>query len=60
MDIYVQFSDEKQTLIVSIFSCAQDPEIWPNQGIVDESDPRYKDYWNGMDMLTRMGMPTPS
>ncbi|WP_448647201.1 phage tail protein [Pseudomonas mohnii] len=39
--MFVQFSDESQTKVISIFGCPQDEAVWPNQGEVDEDDPRY-------------------
>ncbi|MHC8295311.1 tail fiber assembly protein [Pseudomonas sp. LB3P58] len=45
-DIYVQFSDETQTVITSVFGCPQDPAYWPNQGVVQDNDQRYLDFLN--------------
>lgn len=39
--IYVQFTDETKTEICSVFSCHQDDEVYPNQGLVEETDERY-------------------
>lgn len=41
MGIFVQFDDEKEERILSIFDCPQDPAVWPNQGTVEADDPRY-------------------
>jgi len=38
--MYVQFSPDKKE-IISVFAGPQDPDVWPNQGEVDEDDPRY-------------------
>ena len=38
--MYVQFSDDKKE-IISVFAGPQDPEVWSNQGEVEEDDPRY-------------------
>lgn len=44
---YVQFSDETHTKIISWFASGDnDPEVWPNQGTVEEDDPRWLDYIN--------------
>lgn len=43
---YVQFSDSTQTKIISWFGSPQDPDVWPNQGQVEEDDPRYIEYLN--------------
>ncbi len=40
-DKYVQFSDESQSFITSVFGCPQDPVAHPHQGIVQDDDPRY-------------------
>ncbi|WP_324880242.1 tail fiber assembly protein [Pseudomonas bohemica] len=42
--MYVQFDDETQAKIITVFSEPQDPEFWPNQGEVDEADQRYIDF----------------
>lgn len=39
--MFVQFSDETKTKIISVFGGRQDEAVWPNQGEVDEDDPRY-------------------
>ena len=39
--MYVQFSDNTETTIVSVFANPQDPETFPNQGTVEETDARY-------------------
>lgn len=44
MDKFVQFKDSAMKEIVAIFSCAQDPEQFPNQGSVPENDQRYIDF----------------
>lgn len=44
--IYVQFSDSQQTAVIASFSCSQDDAAYPNQGIVEDSDPRYLAYIN--------------
>lgn len=43
---YVQFSDESQTKIISVFAGPQDPEYWPNMGEVEDDDQRYLDFIN--------------
>lgn len=37
----VQFSNEAQTEIIASFSCPQDETAYPNQGVVEDDDPRY-------------------
>lgn len=43
---YVQFSDATETKIISVFTNPQDPEQYPNQGIIEDSDQRYIDFFN--------------
>lgn len=38
---YVQFSDNSETVITSVFGCPQDPESYPFQGEVQDDDERY-------------------
>lgn len=38
---FVQFKDSTEAAIICVFGCPQDPEAWPNQGEVEESDVRY-------------------
>lgn len=44
MKISVAFSDESETTIIASFGCAQDIEVWPHQGLVDETDSRWESY----------------
>ena len=39
--IFVQFTDETQTSVMAVLGCPQDPEAWPNQGVLEETDERY-------------------
>lgn len=39
--IYVQFSDASETAIAAVFGCGQDPDAYPNQGQIEDTDPRY-------------------
>ncbi|MBN3005586.1 hypothetical protein JW897_17780 [Chromobacterium alkanivorans] len=43
---YVQFSDAAETTIICAFSCPQDPTDYPNQGEIDDTDPRYLTFKN--------------
>jgi hypothetical protein len=38
---YVQFTDSTETTIVSVFGSPQDQTVFPNQGTVEDDDPRY-------------------
>lgn len=42
--MYVQFKDSKKDFIVARFAGPQDDEAYPNQGKVEEDDPRYLDF----------------
>ena len=44
MTRYVQFSDETEIEIVSVFCGPQDPKIHDNLGEVEEDDPRYLEF----------------
>ena len=57
--IYVQFLDESEEEIVSIFGSPQDEKFWPHQGTVDSSDSRYKDYYENMPEISREHLPNP-
>lgn len=43
--VYVQFSDEKETEIVSVFASPADPDCYQFLGEVDESDERLTNFW---------------
>ena len=42
--IYVQFSDETESTVVSYFGGPQDEDAYPHQGPIDTSDKRWEDY----------------
>lgn len=44
MSVFVQFSGEDQTAIIAVFSCAQDPGFFKNQGQVEEDDNRLLEF----------------
>jgi hypothetical protein len=43
---FVQFEDDKELKIVSVFGNEQDADVYPNQGVVAENDPRYLAFIN--------------
>lgn len=45
--IFVQFADATESVIVSIFSCEQDPNAHPFQGVVALDDDRLIAYMAG-------------
>lgn len=46
MNVFVQFSDAYETVIASVFGCAQDSATYPNQAILSDTDPRYLAFLN--------------
>lgn len=38
---YVQFESSEELKIISVFGSPQDEQYWPNQGVVEDNDPRY-------------------
>lgn len=41
---YVQFADEAEVVVCSVFAGPQDPEVYLYQGEVGDDDERYLDY----------------
>ncbi|MDY7559979.1 tail fiber assembly protein [Pseudomonas sp. CCC3.2] len=44
--MYVQFTDATETKLTSIFGGPQDPDAYPNQGVIEDTDQRYLDFFN--------------
>jgi hypothetical protein len=44
--INVQFSDSSETVVVSYIAGPQDPDIYPNQAAIPNTDPRYLAFLN--------------
>lgn len=60
MDVlYVQFSDEKETVIISWFCCQQPPGSYPNLGEVFPNDPRYIAYYDSQPDWVKEALPQP-
>ena len=38
---YVQFASPAEETVVAVFAGPQDPDVYPNQGEVEDDDPRY-------------------
>jgi hypothetical protein len=38
---FVQYSGASEESIIAVFAGPQDPEVWPNLGVVEDDDPRY-------------------
>lgn len=43
--VYVQFKDETESEICSVFGCRQDPDHHENLGEVERDDDRLIQYW---------------
>lgn len=56
---FVQFYDDTQTKVVSLFGCPQDSEEHPNQAEIENTDPRYVTFYNSMTTYIQEGMITP-
>ncbi|WP_427183517.1 hypothetical protein ACL598_16760 [Bordetella bronchialis] len=58
--IYVQFSDESEQTIISMFSAEQDPSNYPNQATITTSDPRYLTYYSALPEFVQASLPSPT
>ncbi|WP_233432828.1 hypothetical protein [Rahnella victoriana] len=58
--LYVQFSDEKEEVIIAYFAGPQPVEYWPNQGTVDISDPRWSTYFYEQAPFLQTMLPKPT
>lgn len=58
--INVQFADSTQAVIISYFAGPQDPDVWPNQGVIDASDARWAAFYKIFSGQIQTGMPIPS
>lgn len=38
---HVQFKDTSNEVVIASFGCEQDPDVYPNLGVIQEDDPRY-------------------
>ncbi|MDR5757035.1 hypothetical protein [Caballeronia sp. LZ035] len=57
--INVQFSNSNETAIISFFCSPQDPTDWPNQGVVEATDSRWKDFFNSLPGESQRALPVP-
>jgi hypothetical protein len=60
MDLYVQFSDETETIIIGFASAPQPPETWPIQGVVTTADARWKTYYEAASDFQKQFLPSPT
>lgn len=47
--VFVQFLDETESKVVSVFDCRQSEKDHPNQGEIDKSDSRYIEFMEAFD-----------
>lgn len=59
MTIFVQFSDEACTKIISCFVGPQDASSWSNLGEVEASDPRWRIFYEQMTDASKPFWPPP-
>jgi hypothetical protein len=57
--INVQFTDASAQVIQAYLASPQDPDLWPNQGTVEASDPRWKVFYDAQPELSRQYLPSP-
>ncbi|MFA3777891.1 hypothetical protein [Yersinia sp. 1652 StPb PI] len=58
-NLYVQFSNETETVIISWFCCQQSPEYYSFLGEVYANDPRYIAFYDSLPSFIRDGLPEP-
>lgn len=59
MVVNVQFSDENKLSVISYFSDVQsDLNIYPNQGEIEVSDERWKQYYDSQPAFVQLMIPT--
>ncbi|AHE31123.1 hypothetical protein [Burkholderia pseudomallei] len=57
--MFVQFSDADEKVITAVFANEQDREVFPNQGKIDLTDPRYAAFFNALPRLAQQAIPSP-
>lgn len=58
--LYVQYADATEAVVISCFSCPQDPAAYPNQGTLSTADPKWATYYNNIPELMRSSTPAPT
>lgn len=56
--VNVLFNSDK-TEVAVYFASPQDPEIYPGYGVIESSDPRWREYYNAQPELLQRGLPSP-
>jgi len=52
--VYVQFTDSTETAVSTVFGCPQDPNVYPNQAAIPDTDPRYQAFLNPVSVVDQM------
>lgn len=60
MQLNVQFSDASDQTIVAFFGSPQDPDVYPNLGLVNDSDSRWKTYYDAQSGMVKAYLPAPT
>jgi len=58
LNVIAQFSDATKSTIITYFASPQDPELYPNIGVVDISDKRWADFYQSVGG-ENSGLPAP-
>lgn len=56
--VFVEFSDDTESVITSVFGCHQDESIFPYQGEIPVTDERYVAYVHALPAAAQLGMVT--
>jgi hypothetical protein len=59
MIINVSFSDATKQTVNMYFGCPQDETVYPYQGQIETSDPRWKAFYDSIIESLRSGLPEP-
>jgi len=59
-NIFVQFSDSTETTVVAYFAEPQDLTVYPNQGTIESTDPRYAKYYAALPTAVQAVLPPPT
>lgn len=59
-EIFVQFSSASEETIVASFGAPQDETAFPNQGVVNSSDPRWGTYYKTIPAGAQSAWPAPT
>jgi hypothetical protein len=58
--VNIQFSDSTQDVVIAYFSNAQDEAAYPNQGVLDLSDARWKAFYDSHTPFLQSLLPAPA